>query len=73
MARFEAVLYDGEDGERLPEWQVVEWTFVNLENGAKSGRTVWKTIDMEDGEEDANKIAAIMQEAYNRELAEDLA
>ena len=39
MTRFEAVLYEGEVDERLPELQVVQWTFVNHETGANSGKT----------------------------------
>ena len=73
MARFEASFYPGEVDERLPEWHVVEWTYVNPENGSKSGKTVWKSYDMETGEREANEIAAIMQEGYNRELASELA
>ena len=62
--RFEASFYEGEPNERLPEWHVVEWTFVNPENGSKSGRTVWKTYDLMDGEKQAIKIAEKMQHDY---------
>lgn len=70
MARFEAVLYDGEVDERLPEWQVVEWTYVNHETGAKSGKTAWKTYDMAFGEQDAKDMAYWMQQVYDWEVAE---
>ena len=73
MARFEASYYPGEDGERLPEWTVVEWTYVNPENGSKSGRTVWKTYDMMNGEREAHEMAAILQHEYNMEFAGEFA
>ena len=73
MARFEASFYPGEVDERLPEWHVVEWTYVNPENGSKSGRTAWKTYDMENGEREANEMAAILQHAYNLEFAKEFA
>ena len=68
MARFEASFYPGEDNERLPEWKVVEWTYVNTDNGSKSGRTVWKTYDLENGEKEANEMAWLLQEEYNQEF-----
>lgn len=71
MARFEAFFYPGEDDERLPEWCVVEWTYVNPETGAKSGDTVWKTYDMIDGEREAHEMAAILQHEYNLRFAEE--
>jgi hypothetical protein len=70
MARFEASYYPGEYDERLPEWTVVEWTHVNHKTGAKSGNTVWKTYDMEFGEQDAKDMAYWMQQVYNWEVAE---
>lgn len=70
MPRFEASYYPGEDGERLPEWRVVEWTYVNPETSAKSGNTVWKSYDMMFGERDANEMAHWMQEVYNWEFAQ---
>lgn len=70
MTRFEAVFYEGEVNERLPEWNVVEWTVVNMDTGAKMGRKVWKTYDMENGEREAREMAAVMQEEYNRAFAE---
>lgn len=66
--RFEAYLDPGEDYERLPEWRVVEWTYVNPETGGKSGRCVFKTYDLENGRKEAEMIAANLQEAYNLEL-----
>lgn len=71
MARFEASYYPGEDGERLPEWQVVEWTVVNPETGGKVGKTHWKTYDMAFGEQDAKDMAYWMQQVYNWEFAEE--
>lgn len=73
MARFEASYYPGEDNERLPEWTVVEWEYVNPTNGAKSGRTVWKTYDMINGEREAHEMAAILQHEYNMEFAGEFA
>ena len=73
MARFEASYYPGEDGERLPEWRVVEWTYVNPENGSKMGNTVWKSYDMMNGEREANEMAAILQHEYNLRFAEEFA
>lgn len=68
--RFQASYYPGEPDERLPEWHVVEWTYVNVANGAKSGKTVWKTYDMEFGEQDAKDVAYQMQQVYNWETAQ---
>ena len=70
MARFEAVYYEGEQDERLPEWRVVEWTIVNPETGGKVGKTHWKTYDMEFGEREAKEKAYWMQEVYNWEFAQ---
>ena len=67
MARFEAVLYDGEPDERLPEWCVVEWNYINPETGAKSGKTVWKTYDMVWGEQEAKDRAYQLQQVYDWE------
>lgn len=47
--RFEAFFYPGEDDERLPEWNVVEWEYVN-DNGSRFGSKVWSTYDMINGE-----------------------
>jgi hypothetical protein len=55
MARFEAVFYEGDD-DRLPAWEVVEWTFDNGQ-GNRSGRTV-ETFRGANAEEDAYDIAA---------------
>ena len=66
--RFEAYLDPGETDERLPEWRVVEWTYVNTETGAKSGRSVFRTYDLETGQREAEMIAANLQEAYNLEF-----
>ena len=71
MARFEAVFYEGEINERLPEWCVVEW--LPEHNGAKSGRTVWKTYDMIAGEHSANEMAMIFQHEYNVSFAKEFA
>lgn len=67
-ARFEASFYPGETDERLPEWHVVEWTFVNPETGSKSGDIVWKTYDLENGEVEAHEVAALLQHEYNMEF-----
>lgn len=73
MSRFEASYYPGEDGERMPEWHVVEWDYVNPETGAKTGKIVWKTYDLEFGEHSANEMAMIMQHEYNVRFAEEFA
>ena len=62
--RFEAVFYEGEQDERMPSWDVVEWTNVNPVNGARSGRTVRQF----DYEEDAQELAKVLQENYNMEF-----
>ena len=66
--RFEASFYEGEDGERLPNWHVVEWdTIVRNADGsvkAKSGNIVWKTYDMIDGEIDAIQRAYQLNTEY---------
>lgn len=66
--RFEASYYPGEVDERLPEWRVVEWTYVNTETGAKSGRSVFRTYDLENGEREAKELAGYLQDAYNLEV-----
>lgn len=71
MARFEASFYPGEDNERLPEWQVVEWTYTNPKTGGRSGSVVWKSYNMETGEREANEMAAVLQHEYNLEFAEE--
>ena len=71
--RFEAVFHEGEFGERLPEWCVVEWTNVNAETGAKFGRNVWKSYDMMTGEDQAKEMAYVLQQEYNLEFAENFA
>lgn len=68
MARFEAVFYEGEDDERLPEWQVVEWT-VDDGKGNRAGKTIWKTYDLVFGEQDAKDRAYHLQQVYDWETA----
>jgi hypothetical protein len=58
---FEAVFHEGEYGERMPEWAVIEWTYTNPVNGARSGHTV-QTFDYE---EDAVEYAAKLNEQSN--------
>jgi hypothetical protein len=53
--RFEAVFYEG-DEDRLPAWEVVEWTFDDGK-GNRIGRTVDKFFG-QTAEEDAYDIAA---------------
>ena len=65
-ARFEAVFYDGEPDERLPEWHVVEWTYVNPETGAKCGNKV--AIFSEYDGDKAIELAAVLQHEYNMEF-----
>lgn len=63
-ARFEAVFHEGEYGESMPEWHVVEWTYTNPVNGARSGHNVQKF----DYEDDAQELANVLQENYNMEF-----
>lgn len=68
MARFEAVFYEGEVDERLPSWDVVEWTEVNPVTGAKFGRSVRKYPGSEKWEAIAKEMAEFLQEEYNQEF-----
>lgn len=70
-ARFEAVFYEGEVDERLPEWHVVEWTYVNPETGGKIGNKVARF--WEDEGDKAAELAAVLQDEYNMEFARDFA
>lgn len=72
MARFEASFYPGEDNERLPCWDVVEWEFVNEKTGAKVGRKI-ESFYGEDGEALAKELAWVLQEEYNIEFASEFA
>jgi hypothetical protein len=67
-ARYSVEYYPGENNERLPEWRVVEWTFVNPETGGKAGRTRYKTYDLEGGESACEEVRMVLQEEYNMEL-----
>lgn len=62
--RFQAVFFDGEYGERQPSWDVIEWTYTNPVNGARSGHTV----ESFDYENDAQELAGVLQENYNMEF-----
>lgn len=64
LPRFEAIYYEGEFNERMPAWQVIEWTSHNPANGARSGRTV-ESFDYQD---QARELAYVLQENYNREF-----
>jgi hypothetical protein len=46
---YEICLYDGEVGERLPEWQVVHWNIVKPD--MKQGTVLFRSYDMIQGEE----------------------
>lgn len=70
-ARFEAVFYDEEPNERLAEWHVVEWTFVNPETGAKIGNKIARF--WEDEGDVAKNLASDLQQAYNMEFAAEFA
>lgn len=70
-ARFEAVFYEGDPDERLPEWHVVEWTVVNPETGAKLGNKIAKF--WEDQGDGAKALASDLQQAYNMEFAAEFA
>jgi len=63
-SRFEAVFHEGEYGESMCEWRVIEWTYTNPVNGARSGHKV-ETFDYED---DAQELANVLQEEYNIEF-----
>ena len=63
MARFEVEFYPGEDNERLPEWTVVE--IESEQNGVRCGQVVWRSCNMQTGQQDAEIIA----EDLNRDWA----
>jgi hypothetical protein len=65
MARFEA-FFDCGDDDRVPEWCVVEWDWGN-EFGSRSGHTAAQAVD----EEDAQRIASLLNVAYARSLFDD--
>jgi hypothetical protein len=62
--RFEAVFYEGEYGERMPEWCVVEWT--HFTSSSRSGSTVQSFAACD--EQEAKELAWVLQEAYNLEF-----
>lgn len=70
MARFEAHYREGESGDRLPEWIVVEFGPYVDRDGTRIGDVVWKTTDMEFGKQDASDMAYWMQQVYNWEFAQ---
>lgn len=55
--RFEAVFYEGEPDERLPSWDVVEWT--NQSTNGKSGKVV-KSFYGYNHQSEAEELAAKM-------------
>jgi hypothetical protein len=61
--RFEAVWHEGEYGESMESWNVIEWTYTNTENGARAGRKVAEFYDWY-GEEQAHTQAAQLQAEY---------
>ena len=71
MSRFEAVYYDGEPNERLPEWNVIEWTV--QKNGTKFGKIVYQTLDLVNGEAMCKEMAEVCQAEYNLRFAEEFA
>lgn len=69
--KFEALFYEGEPNERLPEWNVIEWEkIIYKDDGsvvAKYGRKVWDTRDMVNGEALAvAKAKELNSEYYSR-------
>lgn len=65
LPRFEAVYREGEPDERAPEWEVVEWTRHNTENGARSGRRVESWLESDPGaEQKAKNLADALQQEY---------
>jgi hypothetical protein len=62
--RFEAVFYEGEYGERMPCWDVVEWT--HIKSTLRAGSTV-KSFPACD-EKEAKELAWVLQEEYNLEF-----
>lgn len=54
---YEAVFRYEERGERLAEWEVVEWNYVNRVTGAKCGRRVKRFSGTELGGLDAMTMA----------------
>ena len=71
MARFEVVLYPGEDDERLPSWDVVE--LEDVSPTVRIGTRVWSTYNMEEGEQLATEMALLLQREYNQEFYEEFA
>ena len=71
MARFEVVLYPGEDDERLPSWDVVE--LEDVSPTVRIGTRVWSTYNMEEGEQLATEMALLLQHEYNQEFYEEFA
>lgn len=69
MAKFEAVFHPGED-DRLPEWCVVEWEDACTPT---IGSVVWKTYDMNFGEEHAKEMVNIFQFEYNLSMYKEFA
>lgn len=61
MQKFEAVYYEGEDNERLPEWRVIEW-----DASRKIGSTIQSFYNMCTGEADAKFLASVLQQAHDQ-------
>ena len=71
MARFEVVLYPGEDDERLPSWDVVE--LEDVSPTVRIGTRVWSTYNMEEGEQLATEMALLLQREYEEQLYKEYA
>lgn len=63
--RFEAVYFEGEYGERMPSWDVIEWTSFGA-NGSRSGKTIESFYV--DQEYMARELVEVLQENYNMEF-----
>lgn len=70
MAKFEAVYYEGEWGERLPSWDVVCWNAPQA-NGSRMGSVVEKFGPA--GEAEARELAWVLQHEYDAEFAAEFA
>ncbi len=71
MSRFEIDFFPGEDDERLPEWSVIE--LIDQTPTTRIGKVVWRTYNMEHGEDLAREMAYIMQHEYNEKFYEEYA
>lgn len=58
MSKYSVELYPGEDGERLPAWEVVRWD--SEMNGVKIGSCVFRSYNMMEGEQECEDYMAFL-------------